>query len=49
MAGSAGEIDAAGGGAAPAPRNRMDRFIDGIEQPLESRHIRLYEQFKDRP
>ena len=31
MAERAGEIDAAGGGAAPAPRNRMDRFIDGIE------------------
>jgi imidazolonepropionase-like amidohydrolase len=24
-------------------------FIDGVEQPLDSRHIRLYEQFKDRP
>jgi TRAP-type C4-dicarboxylate transport system permease small subunit len=31
MAERAGEIDAAGGGAAPGPRNRMDRFIDGIE------------------
>jgi TRAP-type C4-dicarboxylate transport system permease small subunit len=31
MADRAGGIDAAGGGAAPAQRNRMDRFIDGIE------------------
>ena len=23
-------------------------FIDGVEQPLTSRHTRLYEQFKDR-
>jgi imidazolonepropionase-like amidohydrolase len=24
-------------------------FIDGVAQPLETRHTRLYEQFKDRP
>jgi hypothetical protein len=23
-------------------------FIDGVEQPLDSRHTRLYEAFKDR-
>jgi imidazolonepropionase-like amidohydrolase len=27
----------------------MHVFIDGVEQSLETRHTRLYEQFKDRP
>jgi imidazolonepropionase-like amidohydrolase len=24
-------------------------FVDGVEQSLETRHTRLYEEFKDRP
>jgi len=33
----------------PALGGRHGHLIDGQEQPLETRHTRLYEQFRNRP
>jgi hypothetical protein len=38
------------GDGRPADRTQVEQvFIDGVEQSLETRHTRLYREFKDPP